>query len=124
MYRTGLEGEELAARYLENAGFRILDRNYRFERAEIDIICFEPAVPYDLGGEIVFVEVKTRRGLRFGRPEEAVDAEKRNHLFRAAEAYLYERKLEGSPCRFDVIAVRLDFSPPTIEHFRDAFFRT
>ena len=45
--------------------------NYRFERSEVDLVCFRPAARYEDGGELVFVEVKTRRGTGFGRPEEA-----------------------------------------------------
>ncbi|ARA92897.1 MAG: YraN family protein [Bacteroidetes bacterium] len=118
---VGDRGEAIAAAYLEGLGYHILERQYRFQRAEVDLVCFEPAEPYDLGGELVFVEVKTRTGLGFGRPEEAVTPEKKRHIIRAAEAYLHERRLEGSPCRFDVVAVVLGEGEPQIEHFKHAF---
>ena len=119
----GDRGEALAAAYLERKGYTILDRNYRFERAEVDLICFLPAPQYEAGGELVFAEVKTRTGLGYGRPEEAVTEAKKRNLIRAAEAYLYERKLDGSPCRFDVISILLQRGKkPQIEHFENAFF--
>ena len=119
---TGDHGEALAATFLEAKGYVVLERNYRFERSEVDLVCFLPSDQYEQGGELVFVEVKTRQGLGYGRPEEAVDAEKRRHVFRAAEAYLHERRLEGSPCRFDVVAVLLlPGQAPTFEHFENAF---
>lgn len=120
--RTGDHGEALAADFLEAAGYRILERNYRFERNEVDLVCFEPAAQYEQGGELVFVEVKTRRGTGFGHPEDAVTDEKQRRLIRAAKAYLYETKLEGSPCRFDVVSILLGDGPPDVKHFKNAFW--
>lgn len=108
-------------RFLESNGYVVLDRNYRFQRAEIDLVCFEPTD--DGRGELVFAEVKTRSGLKFGRPEEAVSEQKRRYIVRAAQAYLHERRLEKSVCRFDVISVVLrDDGEPEIEHFKRAFW--
>ena len=82
-----------------------------------------PARQYEAGGELVFAEVKTRTGLGYGRPEEAVTEAKKRNLIRAAEAYLYERNLDGSPCRFDVISILLQRGKkPEIEHFENAFW--
>lgn len=117
---TGDEGEGLAARFLEGRGYTVLDRNYRFNREEVDLVCFHP-YPSGEGGELVFVEVKTRRGAGFGRPEEAVDAAKQRACLRVAEAYLHERRLDGAPCRFDVVAVTLGAGEPHVEHFENAF---
>jgi putative endonuclease len=115
----GNRGEALAAAFLEESGYRILDRNYRFERAEIDLVCLDPGAD---GGEIVFVEVKARSGLGFGRPEDSVTQGKQRHIAHAARAYLYERRLEGARCRFDVVSVLLfDVQRPRIEHFKHAF---
>jgi len=119
---TGRNGEDIAADYLEKNGYRILDRNYRFEGAEVDIICFEPNERYEHGGELAFVEVKTRRNQAYGSPEEAVSDVKQEKVAKASEAWLHERRMDGSPCRFDVIAITI--SPrgePRIEHFKDAF---
>lgn len=119
--RTGKEGEDLAAAYLEGRGMVVMERNYRYERAELDLVCFEPAKPYSAGGTIVFVEVKSRSGTGFGLPEEAVSIVKRRNLTRAAHAFLYERQLENAPCRFDVVSVMFDRSEPVIRHIRNAF---
>lgn len=118
----GDKGEALAAAYLEEKGYRVLDRNYRFERAEVDLVCFDPAEDEEQG-EIVFVEVKTRSGLGYGAPEEAVTEAKQENIVHAAKAYLYECHLEGAPSRFDVVSVLLDpGGEPTIEHFENAFW--
>ena len=119
--RTGPLGERLAAEFLETKGYTVLERNYRFSREEVDLVCFQPAARYEDGGWIVFVEVKTRRGTGFGRPEEAVDEAKQRAILRVAEAYLHERRLGAALCRFDVVAVLLGSGPPQIEHFENAF---
>ena len=123
---TGDLGEDLAIQYLESQGWTIFDRNYRYEREELDAVAYAPAEQEELGGEIVFVEVKTRRGTGFGRPEEAVDEAKQRAIVRVAEAWLHERKLEGALCRFDVVAVTLpdddSSADPEIELFKNAFW--
>lgn len=119
--RTGPKGERLAAAFLEAKGYTVLDRNYRFSREEVDLVCFAPSVHAEGGGEIVFVEVKARRGHGFGRPEEAVDEAKQRAILRVAEAYLHERRLGLALCRFDVVAVTLGRGAPEIEHFENAF---
>jgi putative endonuclease len=117
----GDRGETLAARYLEGEGYRILDQNYRYERAEVDLVCFDPSGASR--GQIVFVEVKTRSGLDYGAPEEAVTEDKQERIARVAEAYLYERRLDGSPVRFDVVSIVLNQDDdPDITHFENAFW--
>lgn len=121
--QIGDRGEAIAAAYLEEHGYIVLERNYRFQQAEVDLVCFKPAAKYKAGGELVFVEVKTRTGLGFGRPEEAVTEAKQRTVMRAAEAYLYERKFDGAACRFDVVSIVLPRGgDPQIEHFEDAFW--
>ncbi|MEM1095084.1 MAG: YraN family protein [Bacteroidota bacterium] len=121
--QIGDRGEDLAVAYLEADRYIILERNYRFERAEVDIVAFRPFEDYTAGGELVFVEVKTRTGLGYGHPEEAVTEAKKLNLIKAAKAYLHEFKLEGSPCRFDVISIVLQGSAePDIKHFENAFW--
>ncbi len=116
----GRIGEDAAAVFLESKGYVVFERNYHFERAEVDLITFK-ASPDGKRGEIVFVEVKTRSGSRFGRPEEAIDKIKISHVTRAARAWLYEQKMDNAPCRFDVIAVLIDRGETLIEHFENAF---
>jgi len=119
--QIGSKGEALAAQRLEEKGYRILDRNYRFERGEIDLVAFEPDDENE-GGELVFVEVKTRSGLGFGEPEEAVSEEKQRSIVTVSQAWLHERKMEGAACRFDVVSVVLNQSDaPSITHHQNAF---
>lgn len=97
---TGQRGERAAARWLKRNGCRILQKNYRAGRHEIDLIAEEKAT-----GTILFVEVKTRTEGGFGSPMEAVDRNKQRFLRLAAEQWLAENRLYGQPARFDVIEV-------------------
>lgn len=113
--KIGDEGEDIAAAYLESNGWHIIDRNYFFEKAEVDIVATD-------GTFIIFVEVKLRSDTFFGRPEEFVTPEKEKNIKKAAEAWVYERKMETALVRFDVIAiVQKKRSEPEISHFEDAF---
>ena len=95
-------GEDLAADYLERAGFRIHERNWRPKtgRGELDIIASE-------GGVLVFVEVKTRSSEEWARPAAAVDAAKRRRLSLTAEDYLRQLEDRRVASRFDVVEVLL-----------------
>lgn len=95
----GSEGEAAAARHLERHGCRVIERNHVTRFGEIDLIAMD-------GDEVVFVEVKTRRGNAYGYPEEAVTYAKRRHLRMASEAWMAARRFEGA-CRIDVIAVTM-----------------
>ena len=97
----GRKGEQLAADALQAQGMAIVERNYRCAVGEMDIIARE-------GDTLVFVEVKTRRGNRFGSPEDAVDARKQRKLIEVAETYLQERVLDDAEWRIDVVAVEMD----------------
>lgn len=113
--QIGNEGEEIAAAYLESKGYTIVDRNYFFERAEVDIVAFDESC-------IVFVEVKKRANTTFGQPEDFITEDKIANLYKAAEAWIYERKMDTAPARFDVIAiVQQDNEAPEIRHFENAF---
>jgi putative endonuclease len=122
-HALGRDGEARAAAYLEARGYRVMERNYRFNREEVDLVCFQPYERYEEGGELVFVEVKARRGTAFGRPEDAVTEVKQRAVFRVAEAFLHEHRLEGALVRFDVVAVSFPErgGEPAIEHFENAF---
>ncbi|MCW9707009.1 YraN family protein [Fodinibius salsisoli] len=112
----GDEGEDLAVAFLESNGYTILERNYHFEHAEVDIVA------YDNASCIVFVEVKTRSSNQYGEPEEYIDEEKKQNVYKAAEAWVYERKMDGAPIRFDVISVlQASGEAPEIKHFEEAF---
>ena len=97
----GRLGEEAAARFLEQRGWRILTRNFRTRFGEIDIVARD-------GATLVFVEVKTRSSARFGAPAEAVDTTKRRRLSKTALHYMMREHLIGVPARFDVASVFLD----------------
>ncbi|MBN1887091.1 MAG: YraN family protein [Thermoflexales bacterium] len=98
----GAAGEEAAARELVRRGYAVLDRNWRCKLGELDIVA-------ERGGEVVFVEVRARRGDRFGTPEESITPSKRAHLIAAAQTYLKAHRLEERQWRIDVAA--LEFSP-------------
>ena len=112
---NGRWGEDLAVDYLAGLGLEIIARNWRYKRAEIDIICRE-------AGILVFVEVKTRSGLSFGRPEEMVGPRKKRLMFSASSAYMYKTGYEGE-IRFDIISiVGAPGKAPEIQYFRDAYY--
>lgn len=108
----GQEGEQIAADYLAGKGYQIVRKNYRYKRAEVDIIA-------QLGNMLTFVEVKYRGSNAFGFPEEFVNEKKQELLQSAAENYVEERQWTGD-IRFDIIAItrrgQLD-----VVHFEDAF---
>lgn len=113
--KRGSEAEELACAYLESKGWRILERNYFFEKAEVDIVAYDDTA-------IVFVEVKMRSSTSFGRPEEFISDVKIENVFKAAEAWMYERKMDGSPVRFDLIGIIQEKNQaPDFNHIEDAF---
>lgn len=115
--KTGNEGEDLAAEFLELKGYTIVKRNYRYGKGEIDIIANDPEE-----GSLVFIEVKFRKSLEFGHPEESITKNKIKQLKRIAELYLYEKEIKEASCRFDVIAIlKLPGEKPAIEHFVNAF---
>jgi putative endonuclease len=110
----GQRGEQIATGYLEQKNYKILDRNWRYGRAEIDIVAMD-------GATLVFAEVKTRSNDLFERPESAVDDKKRRLLARAAVAYMRKIGHEWA-IRFDILAVILRGDTFFIDHFEDAFF--
>jgi len=112
--QRGTAGEDAAAEYLRNNGYRILERNYRFRRGEIDIVAQD-------GATLVFVEVKARHSTEFGTPEEAVTYRKRNQLRKIARGYLFDRKIGERECRFDVIGIEYENGTPLLRHVKDAF---
>jgi putative endonuclease len=110
----GRRGEELARKFLEKAGFRILDTNWRHEKDELDIVAMD-------GETLVIVEVKTRSTDYFGDPSEAVGKAKEKFLIRAAEAYLETNNLD-TEIRYDIISVILTNGGHKIRHIKDAFY--
>ncbi|MBV9265849.1 MAG: YraN family protein [Acidobacteriaceae bacterium] len=112
----GKKGEDLAHRYLQSAGFKILARNYRPAGgdAEVDIVARD-------GNTTVFVEVKARRSDQFGLPDRAIGDDKQKRIFRAARRYASRAGIDWSQVRFDTVSIVFS-SPPSIVHQQDAFF--
>jgi len=108
----GEKGEALAAEFLQAGGYSILHRRYRFGRGDIDLIARK-------GNTVVFVEVKTRRTLMYGEPEEAVTADKVRRIRRIASAYLSRCHLSECDCRIDIVGVTFEGGKPVIRHTRD-----
>ena len=106
----GTQGEALARDYLSRKGIRILEMNYRRPTGEIDIVARQKKT-------ILFVEVKRRSSLRYGRPSEAVNRAKQAHILRTAQLYLQENKLTDVPVRFDIVEIL----PEGIHHIPNAF---
>jgi len=99
--QLGDRGELLAINYLKLKDYKILERNFRCKFGEIDIIAKDKDV-------IVFVEVKTKRGIDFGLPEEMVNQRKREKLIKLSQFYIIEKKLFNQPIRIDVVAIEMN----------------
>jgi putative endonuclease len=112
----GQKGEDLAAAHLEGKGYRILERNWRWGREEIDIIARD-------GNFLVIVEVKTRSTDVFAEPETAVNRQKQRILVRAANAYVNYKRQRGE-VRFDIISVVIRPEGEDLHHITDAFYAT
>ena len=111
---TGQQGEQAAADFLEQKGYQILHKNWRYKRAEIDIVAKDRRT-------LIFVEVKTRTDYTFGRPENAVDGKKQRLMTQAAIAYMSESGHDGA-IRFDILSLILRGGEFFIDHYEDAFF--
>jgi putative endonuclease len=108
----GRQGEQAAADYLERAGLRVLDRNWRCAEGEIDIVAAERGV-------LVICEVKTRSGTRFGTPLEAITRSKRARLRRLAIRWLVAHGVLFDEVRIDVIGLLRDQAGHfLVEHVR------
>ena len=111
----GERGEITACEFLKRHGYKLLEKNYKCKLGEIDVIARRQ-------GRLAFIEVKTRTSDQFGVPQEAVNPKKREKIFKIAQWYLKEKKLEKSPLAFDVVAVlwRND-QAPEVRLIADAF---
>src|SRR5437764_12659071 len=96
----GRTGERLAAEHLSHQGYRILEQNFRCSYGEIDLIAEDEQ-------DLIFVEVKTRRGNVYGLPEEAVTYRKRQKIVQVASCYLDLHACSERSWRIDVVAVQL-----------------
>jgi len=112
---VGAYGERIAARHLQDQGFVVLSRNWRCADGELDLVLRD-------GEEVVFCEVKTRRGTRFGTPSEAVDHRKVRRLRQLAVRWMAETGVRPHGIRFDVVEVLPQPRGATrVVHIRAAF---
>lgn len=111
---TGALGEDFSCQHLIDNGFEILEKNYRYKRAEVDIIASRENV-------LVFIEVKTRKNDRYGNPEEFVSDRKKELFSIASEMYVEHINWKGN-IRFDVIALTKNKDSFDLVHLEDAFY--
>ena len=110
----GIQGEKLAQEFLKNEGYQILETNWRFKKAEIDIIAQKDDI-------IAVVEVKTRSSEHYGKPEIFVNKKKIKLLLEAINQYIEEKNLDLE-IRFDIISIILNQYRKDIEHIKDAYY--
>ena len=113
--RLGERGEQMASRHLLNRGYAILDKNYRCRYGEVDIVAQQ-------GAELVFTEVRTRRGMEFGTAQESITSAKAKHLIAASQHYLERHFLTDTDWRIDLVSIKWapDGAAPGIEHLEYA----
>jgi len=110
----GKEGEKKAAEHLVNAGYTILQKNYVYNKAEIDILAQK-------GNVLAVVEVKTRTTIEFGLPQDFVKPKKMQLMVKAVNEYILQNDLDLE-VRFDIIAIHKSAKGWQIEHLEDAFY--
>ena len=110
----GKEGEKIAAAYLKKNGYRIIEINFRCSIGEIDIVAKEK-------DDLVFVEVKTRKSIELGYPEQAVGIRKQKKMSQLALWYLQKRKIADTNARFDIVAVTLIPEKNEVRLIKNAF---
>ncbi len=109
----GKLGEELAVDFLQKHGYEILETNWTFQKAEVDIIALK-------GEVLAVVEVKTRSSIDFGLPQEFVKPKKIQLLVKAINEYITQNEIDVE-VRFDIIAIHKENNDFTLEHIEDAF---
>ena len=110
----GKKGEQLAVDFLQEHGYTIVERNYRFHKAEVDIIAKKDDI-------LAIIEVKTRSSIDFGDPQDFVKPKQIKNLVKAVDEYVTENDLDLE-VRFDIIAIVKQGKRFNIEHLEDAFF--
>lgn len=110
----GKKGEQLAVDFLVENNYNIVERNYRFDKAEVDIIAQK-------GDILAIVEVKTRSSLDFGNPQDFVKPKQIKNLVKAVDEYVTENDLDVE-VRFDIIAIVKENNSYNIEHLENAFY--
>jgi len=112
----GILGEQLAVDFLIKKGYKILDRNFRFKKLEVDIIC-------EFEGTLIVVEVKTRNSDYLTDPLELVSRSKQKGIVKTANQYIQEHEIDLET-RFDLVVIVLNEKQKDIRHIVDAFYPT
>ena len=112
--QLGKKGEQLAVDFLLKNGYKIIERNYRFDKAEVDIIAKKENI-------LAVIEVKTRSTTDFGNPQDFVKPKQIKNLVKAVDEYFNENDLD-SEVRFDIIAIVKKKNGFEIEHLENAFY--
>ena len=105
-------GEEICSKYLEEIGYKIIERNFNCKQGEIDIIAKDK-------NEYVFVEVKTRSSICFGTPREAVNENKQKHIYKSTKYYLHIHGLDNAYVRFDVVEIYFLKNKYKVNHLKN-----
>ena len=114
-YQIGRDGEEIAAEYLRQQGYQIIERNFCSQQGEIDLVAKDRSF-------LVFVEVKNYSGRSFGSPLGAVRKNKKQSIIHAARTYLHRKNIKDTFCRFDVVTIfRRPDGSRAVELYKDAF---
>lgn len=110
----GKQGEQIAIEYLQRKGFRILETNYRYQKAEVDIIALKDKT-------LAIVEVKTRSTAVFGNPQDFLKRNQIDRIVNAVDHYIQSKQLEVD-VRFDIIAIIKTKDNTDIQHLESAYF--
>jgi len=116
-FKFGRAGERAAIKFLKKNGYRIIEKNFRTQAGEVDVIAEHVKV-------LVFVEVKTRSGSQFGHPVEALTPYKQKKIGQIAQGFLAKHNIQDRQCRFDVVSISGDPEAAQdwkIELIQDAF---
>jgi putative endonuclease len=115
-HNLGIKGEDLATEYLTKSGYKILQRNWKWGKNEIDIIAEKDDM-------VVFIEVKTRTGLPLEHPRGAITVDKQKSIIYAADGYIRKFKIDNES-RFDVLFIIMQDDKPEFELIDNAFYPT
>lgn len=112
----GKLGEDLAYQYLQKNNYKIIERNFTCRQGEIDIVAKD-----NKKKELVLIEVKTRTNFKYGNPCEAVNKQKKKHIYYAGQYYIYKNRIKNIPIRLDVIEIYIKNGTYHLNHIENAF---
>ena len=115
--RIGKLGEDLAYQYLQKNNYKIIEKNFTCRQGEIDIIARD-----NRKKELVLIEVKTRTNFKYGNPCEAVNNQKKKHIYYAGQYYIYKNRIKNIPIRLDVIEIYIKNGTYHLNHIKNAFY--